>query len=301
MTDRKPLTHLIFHSSPLSSSLQWEAIAEVRYWLLAIASTVVAIHLTNLWRLAGADLLALGGLTWLAVGGLIWERRQTLTHESGLVASAIGVAFLGIFLLKSAHPSIGRFAQIAPLVAALGLILIASGWQGVRQYWKELSVLAAAYIPKMLLDLWLSQDLTLWTAKFANLLLGFFGIASQRQGIYLILPSGTVEVMPGCSGLESISYLWGLTAIFLALFPLSRRWLQGILPVIAAAVAFCINGLRIALLTILHASGKEEALNYWHDGDGSLLFIGLSVALFGSICWIVLHCDAPQPTVPRGM
>ena len=301
MTDRKLSPNPIIQRrsrSPLLPS-RWAAIADVQFWLLAIASTVVAIHLTNLWRLEQVDLLALSGLTWLAIGCLIWERRQTLNYESGLLASTIGVTFLGIFLLKNLHPSIGKFTQIAPLVAALGLVLIASGWRGMRQYWKELSVLAAVYIPKMLLSLWLSQDLTRLTAQFTHLLLGLVDISSQRQGTYLILPRGAIEVMPGCSGLESICYLLGLTAIFLALFPLSRRWIQGILPGIAVTVAFCVNGLRIALLTILYASGNEEALNYWHSGEGSLLFIALAVSLLGGICWLILHCDASQPTATR--
>ena len=109
-----------------------------------------------------------------------------------------------------------------------------------------------------------------------------------RQGVFVHLPTGSVEVYPGCSGIESILQLLGLAILFLVLFPTTKQE-KIIIPILAVLTAFIVNGFRVALMTLLAASSDPQSLNYWHKGEGSLIFSTLSVAILGLYCFFLLR------------
>jgi cyanosortase A-associated protein len=76
--------------------------------------------------------------------------------------------------------------------------------------------------------------------------------------------------------------LIGITLLLLTLVP-SRRLAKILLPIMAIALGFGINGLRVSLLAILAAIPDPESLDYWHYGSGSLIFSGLSVLCLGGV------------------
>ncbi len=117
-----------------------------------------------------------------------------------------------------------------------------------------------------------------------------------RQGAFIALPTGRVEVYGACSGVSNVLQMLYISLLFLLLVPL--RWPQRLLcMVIAPLIGFFVNAGRVALMAILVANTRQEAFEYWHTGDGSLVFSAIAVLLFGAFCWLAF---LRQPTGPQG-
>jgi len=225
-------------------------------------------------------------LFWTAVSSLIWEKRHKLNLESGIFSSFFGLSLIWLALLKSASlTSFGIFLYILPFIFALGFFLLASGFQGLKQYKGELLVLFFLSSSKVLSS-WLTSTSTL-TAKFGAFILWYTGFEVSLTGDKIILPTGAVEVYSGCSGIELIFQLLGIGLLFILMFP--QNWKhQTLVLIVAATLGFIVNGIRVALMAILVAKSQQEAFKYWHEGDGSLIFSLIAVLLFGLFCWFLL-------------
>lgn len=258
-----------------------------QFWLLGIAAGYIAIHLTLIWKADNSSLLGTSFLCWAAISSLVWEKRQSLNLESGIFSSFFGLSLIALLLIKSISlTSLGGFLYLSPAIFGFGLALLASGFKGLKQYRGELLVLSSISLPKVLpLSL---IDISLLTAKFASLILWYTGFEVARNGVYIYLPTGSVEVYPGCSGLELIFQMLTLALLFLLMFPQKGKQ-KIIVPIIAATLGFVVNGVRVALMAVLVAQGHKEAFDYWHQGDGSLIFSLIAVLLFGLFCWFSLR------------
>ena len=263
-----------------------------RFWLLGIAGAIVALHLALINRNGNSELFATSALFWAAAGSLLWDKRQTLKLESGTIASLVGALLLGLILLRSASLSdAGQFLRFLPIVSLVGLALLASGGRGLRQYWREFLIFGLfALIP--LLELWLQLiDLSTLTAKAAAFMLWYSGFPVDRQGTFLYLLRDRVQVYGSCSGLQSILQMLSISVLFLLTVPL-RSWHKNLLClVVAVGLGFLVNAARVMLMTMLVS--QKSAFNYWHEGEGSLVFSMIAVLLFGGFCWLAFLRDAP--------
>lgn len=280
------------HLTPVSR------LKNAQFWLLAIGAGLIAIHITLTWKSDNPSLLGNSLLFWIAISSLIWEKRDSLNLESGVFSSFLGLSIIGILLLKSASlTSFGGFLFLFPFIVAVGIALLASGFRGLKQYKGELLVLFFIYAPK-LLPSWLSNHITLLTAKLAAFILWYTGFEVTRSGVYVYLPTGSIQVATGCSGIEVIFQQLGLAIIFILMFPLNRQ--QKILaPIVAATLGFVVNGVRVALMGVIVAKGNQEAFEYWHHGDGSLIFSMIAVILFGLFCWFLLNMNETKNKQPK--
>lgn len=262
------------------------SIAEPSLWLLGIASGLIAIHLNLVSQANDGSLMASSLLYWFAIAFLIWSRRETLNLESSPLASIVGMMVLALVLLKSAFISgYDPFLRVSPLLTGLGLGLLASGFKGLGQYWKELAILAfLAPPPSALSEIF---DTSPITARFSTLLLWYSGWDVVRQGVYIILPFGAVEVYSGCSGIDTMLHLLGLAMLFMVMFPTDRIQ-KVLLPIVAILIAFVVNGIRVAIMALLSAPASKSAFEYWHKGNGSLLFSMVAVLLLGIYCFFIL-------------
>lgn len=269
-----------------------------QFWLLSIGAGLIAIHITLTWKSENPSLLGSSLLFWIAISSLIWEKRHNLNLESGILSSFLGLSIIAILLFKSASlTSFGGFLFLSPLIVALGLALLASGFRGLNQYRGELLVLFFLGAPKLLPSLLISQ-VTLLTAKLAAFILWYTGFEVTRSGMNIYLPTGSIEVASGCSGVQIIFQQLGLALIFILMFPLNRQ--QKILaPIVAATLGFIVNGVRVALMGVIVAKGNQEAFEYWHHGDGSLIFSMIAVIFFGLFCWFLLNMNEPKNKQPN--
>ncbi|MCP6760481.1 MAG: cyanoexosortase A [Fischerella sp. CENA71] len=258
-----------------------------QFWLLTIGSGLISIHLTLAWRSGNSNLLSTSLLFWAAISFIVWEKRDNLSLESGIIPSFLGFSLIWIALFKSASmTSFGGFLYVLPVIFGLGLALIASGFKGLNQYTGELITLFSLSLSKLSPES-IIYPLTLLTAKLSAFILWYTGFEVTLSGINVYLPNGSVEVLSGCSGLELISQMLGFAILFLLVFP--QNWQQKILvPVVAATVGFIVNAGRVALMAFIVTKDNIDAFDYWHSGNGSLLFSIISVMIFGSFCWFLI-------------
>lgn len=262
------------------------------FWLLAIAAGLVAINLTLTWRAGDVAHLGMSILFWAAVASLLWDKRQSLSFETNLFSRILGALLLAGMLLANASQTDEHILRVFPFICALELGILASGFRGLKQYWQELTILFFLGVPSVLLSTPLT-DISPITARFSAFILWYSGFAVTRQGVYVSLPKGTIEVYAGCSGIEAMTYLLGLGVIFVVMFPTNLTQ-KIIVPIVGVALGFVVNGFRVALMAVLVASSNPKAFEYWHEGDGSLIFGMISVLLFGFFCLLLLQQTEPK-------
>lgn len=258
-----------------------------KFWLLGISATLIAIHLTLISRANDDSLLGTCVLFWLAVSSMVWSKQDSLNLNSGFFSSLWGLFLITLVLFKSAFIfQYDYFLRFSPLLSALGIALLASGIKGLKQYWRELLILCFLVPSPGAIALLI--DISTFTAQFTTVILWYLGFDVVRQGVFIHLATGSVEVYPGCSGIESMLQMLGLAVLFLVIFPTNKQD-KIFVPILAIFTAFIVNGFRVALMAVLAASSEPQSLHYWHKGDGSLIFSTLSVAILGLYCLFLLR------------
>jgi len=256
------------------------------YWLYTLGLGLVSLHLILSDHLGRPSFFSHAFFFW-SVAFLLLSQKQ-LKFKSDNASCLTGGAILTLVLYKSLHlfPE-DYFLRIAPLLSLLGWGLIASGGKNLKQYSQELIIVAFLAVPWELVYLW---DISPLTARLANFILWLMGFDVVRQGVWLILPTGSVEVYTGCSGIKTILQLIGLSWIILTIIKTS--WKPKLyLPLAAIFLGFMVNGFRVAVMAILVALSDSAGFEYWHTGTGSLIFSGIAVLLFGVACAL---------TIPKG-
>lgn len=273
------------------TEINWlKHVQEPKYWLLGIASGLIALHLTLTSRTNDTDLFGTMLLFWGVVAFLIWERHESLTFESGVFASFFGTSLIALILLKSSSISgYDFFIRATPFLSGISLALLASGTKGLKQYWQELLILAYTAIPPGLIGVFV--DVPKITAKFSAFLLHYLGFEVVRKGVFLILEKGSVEVYHGCSGVNAMLQLLGMALVFLLMFPTTVGQ-KIVVPLVAIITAFVVNAARVALMAVLVS--QTEAFKYWHEGNGSVIFSMIAVFIFGLFCWFAILKDDPK-------
>ncbi|HEY9617004.1 MAG TPA: cyanoexosortase A [Microcoleaceae cyanobacterium] len=268
---------------------------EPRFWFLSSAAAFAALHLTLVNRTGNSELLTTSLLFWVVVASLIWEQRHSLTFHGNLVTGAIGATLVGMTLLRSAAlPDASTFLHLLPFVCFLGLALLASGLDGLRQYWKEILIFGLLAIQPVLEIFLQAINLSHLTAMTAAFLLKYMGFIVERDGIFLNMPTGRVEVYDACSGIQSTLQMLNISVLFLMMFPLRTRLHRILCLSVGVLIGYLVNALRVALMAILVAFSNRQAFEYWHGGDGSLIFSALAVALFGGFCWFTFLRNSNQ-------
>lgn len=264
-----------------------KAFSNAPYLLLAIGTALTVLHLTLVWKSGHHGILLESSyLCWAAMWWMVWRKRDQLNLTSTVTASTIGALCVAWVLLRSLFVvGYDSFLRFAPIASGIGLALLASGF-AIKQYWRELLTLAFLIFPTTTL---LSQiDISPLTADFSGSLLWYGGFPVSQQGLVLFMPAGSVEVYWGCSGIQSIWQLFMISFLFLMLFPLG--WIRSILITLAGTIiAFVVNGLRVVLMAVLVNQGNRDAFDYWHTGQGSLIFSMVAVMLFGVLCYVVME------------
>ncbi|MEM6400111.1 MAG: cyanoexosortase A [Cyanobacteria bacterium P01_D01_bin.116] len=260
-------------------------IKDIRYWLLGIFGGLEAIYLTLVWKADDTGHLGMSLLFLFAVGSLIWEKRDTLKFESEVVPSIVGIGLIGWVLWESVNLADGNIMRLLSFTSALGVALLASGFKGLKQYQKELTILFFLGVPSVIASFLF--DISPLTAKFSAFLLHYFGFSVVSQGVFIHLPNGSIEVIHECSGIDTIIYILSVSVLALVMFPLHRSK-RFFVPVVAIIIGFVINGIRVAMLATFAAS-NQAAFENWHGGQASYLYGMIGILFFGCFYWLLLH------------
>ena len=259
------------------------------FWMAVILVTLVAINLTIFYKIDNIAHAGMSGLCWLGVFSLLWDRRKQLKFKSELMPTIIGILLIMINLWFSRSiptEKESNILSVAPFIFSLGIALIASGFYGLRQFLGELAIVFFLGIPRVLLNLY--TDISPITARFSSFLLHYAGFPVIRDGVFINLPTGSVKVYEGCSGVESMTYVLSLAVLCLAMFPIQKKD-QVYVPIVALFIGFFINAFRVMLMAILVANGNKEGFDYWHEGEGSLIFGMIAVIIFAGFYWLLMN------------
>ena len=254
------------------------------YLLLGIASSMIAIHFTMLTRKSiESNIVSLHFLLFVGIASLVWEERSNLKLKSSPVASVLGALLIGLILLRTLTP-LGYDVAMAPFIFGIGICLLSSGANSFKYFRKELILLSlTAFYPKIV-DILIQMGITKATAQASSFLLWASGFSVYRNGVQIILPKGRVEVLSACAGVDSMLLMLTVTIFFFILIQTKLKD-KIICLIVAALISFWLNSFRIAILALLANSQDMKGFEYWHGGDGSLVFSVLSVGVFAVFCW----------------
>jgi len=263
------------------------------FGLIIIATGLVTLNMTLLWKLGDIAHFYMSLVFWLAVGSLLWDKQHILKQSEGksdLLATVVGTLLIAFILFKSAIVSskFDPFLRIAPFLSGLSLGLIAVGFQDLKKYWRELVILFVHGVPSVITSPLLGI-ITSLTAKFVHVILWYFGFNVIRDGNYIALETGRVFVDEGCSGFEVMNYLLGLSVVCLLMF--STKQNKALVIGVAIACGFIVNAFRVAVMALLVASHRLDLFKYWHEGEGSLVVGMIAVILFGIFYQFMLKQD----------
>ncbi|MEA5620206.1 cyanoexosortase A [Cronbergia sp. UHCC 0137] len=265
-----------------------EKLQKSEFWLSAIAVGLTIIQLNLNWKLLGnTDTVTTRFLYWAAILYLVWKKRAILSLKSDLFSSLSGllIIFLILFKTTSLFWFESFFIRFSPLFLFLGLGLIASGIKGLKQYKQEFMILILLLTEGVLTSvISTTVDVSLISAKFTNFLLWYLGFEVSRQGVIVSLPTGAIEIYPGCSGLNVMILLFQFSLVFLAIFPFKNVVQKISLPIISIIIAFIFNSFRIILMALLVAASNDEGFAYWHGEPGGQIFSTVSILAFGFVC-----------------
>ncbi|MGD1875740.1 MAG: cyanoexosortase A [Mastigocoleus sp.] len=272
----------------LIQSFSLVQLKDQKFWLSAIGVVLITIHQTLAWKSDNSNLFAISFLFWITISFSIWDKRHQLNLNSGIFPSFFGLSLIVLILLKSSSMiSLGNFLYVSPFILAFGLALIASGFKGLKQYRGELLALFVLTITSILP--FGVIDITLFTTKATAFLLWYTGFDVKRSGTDILLPTGSIEVAGGCSGIELVFQMLGFALLFLLIFPQNLRS-KILLPIFAMSIGFVVNAGRVAVMAVVVAQGNNKQIfDFWHHGDGSLIFSMIAVLLFSGICWFVIN------------
>lgn len=271
------------------------------FWLISIATALLTLNMTLLWKLDDVAHFWMSIVFWFAVGSLLWDKQDLIKQSEGksdLVSRIAGSVLIAIILFFSAIASskFDPFLRIGPFLSGLSVGLLAFGFQGLKTYWRELVILFFHGIPSVIMSP-LSGIITTTTAKFAYFVLWYCGFEVVREGNYIALEKGKILVDGGCSGIEAMNYLLGLSVVCLLMFPTKQN--KALIIAFAVACGFVINGFRVTAMALLVASQRLDLFKYWHEGEGSLVVGMVAVVLFGIFYQFMLKLDNKIEATPE--
>ena len=178
-------------------------------------------------------------------------------------------------LASGANP----WLRIYPAASALSWLLVCHGLKGFRTRWQIPFLFLFLGLPWLVIRQLF--DMAIITAVTVSLVLRLMGFdAYMEQPLFVGIEGSRVNVNIGCSGMEAMTYLLGLSALALLAFqPPSWLWYV-LVPPLAVLLAFVINIIRVTSLALFNFNGRPDLFDSFHVGLGSQAFSGSSVGLF---------------------
>lgn len=258
---------------------------ERKFCFLALLAGLTAVYFTLIWQADDTGHLAISGLFYFCVGTLLWEKRAHLSFKLHWPSCGLGLFLIGWMLTNSSCSTNEYVVRLFPVVSGVGVALIASGWQQLKQYSQILLLLFFLSVPSVLAYYWV--DIAPLTAKVSELMLWYAGFDVRLQGIILAIHGRQpIKVIYDCSGIDTVLYMLGLSIACLVMFPISG-FKRFVFPCIAIAVGFFLNSIRVAMLAVMLGS-DQAAFDKWHTGTGSYTFALIGVIILGAIYWVLL-------------
>ncbi|MFM7269121.1 MAG: exosortase/archaeosortase family protein [Cyanobium sp.] len=225
------------------------------------------------------------------------DQLEELDPHAGAVGMVLGTLLLLLVMARTAMVlnADGSLFLLAPL-AGMGLALLA---RPIRQLWRlRDSLICLMLIPAfgVLTKLIPERPMSVLTARMSSFWLSILGFDNIVRDRTVMLPTGGVEVLPACNGVDMIAQVICVSIIFLLAFPIRSRLSRIVLLASAPLIGLASNTIRIAVLALCVSAGQGKGtplFRFFHDDLGSLVFSGVAVFVFGSLYMRLLERELP--------
>ena len=273
---------------------RWRSLDNRNLWVLVTAIFALYFLLLSLLTQSFDEVLNVV----LVLGGAVlvhhapsadWQPRP------GRIGRWVGVALLVAVLWRGQRMVSSDFiSSLLPLLAWVGLLLLAMPVGKLRSFLPSLSVLAL--LPVMRAVEWLTPlgPLSVATAWLTKQMLSVLGFTAMQIGNKVNMPGGGVDVADACAGLSIILQLLFVAVIFAMAFPMRHRWQNGQMIVLAPLLAIVVNGMRITLLALINVSDLPHRswwFDFFHKNLGSMVFSGIGMQIF---VWLYVYWMSRQ-------
>jgi cyanoexosortase A len=185
---------------------------------------------------------------------------------------------------------------ILPLVGCIALALLCEPIKGIGRFRDSLLCLLMLPAFNIIMKLIPQEPLSVLTANLSGFWLGILGFENIVRNKSVLMPTGGVEVLPACNGVDMIAQVVCIAVIFQLAFPLRSLMSRIIVFSLAPLIGLASNTIRIAILAlcVANGSGKGSGLfRFFHDDMGSLVFSGIAVFVFGILYMRLLERELP--------
>jgi exosortase/archaeosortase family protein len=178
--------------------------------------------------------------------------------------------------------SMEAVASLLPLIAGLGLALMAAPVRRLKAFLPALTVLALLPLVRVLLALIPQRELSFLNAQIVHVILLLGALPVQIDGFRLILPGGGIEILEGCNGSTTLLQLFLVAVIFAMAFPMRFLWQNLVMVIVAPLFGLLVNACRIVILALINASDAANK-SWWfeqvHSGWLSMVFPAIAMLL----------------------
>jgi cyanoexosortase A len=132
---------MIFKTLAMSHLSKSNPIRVPGYGLVGLMGLIAAIYGSLLWQADDSAHLGMSALFGLAIGTMLWEKRHSFHAASHLFPLLLGSTLVLGGLIQPFIWHQPDWVRMMPLFCGIGVALMASGFQGIRLYWRELTIL----------------------------------------------------------------------------------------------------------------------------------------------------------------
>ncbi|MFQ5747059.1 MAG: exosortase/archaeosortase family protein [Gemmatimonadota bacterium] len=225
------------------------------------------------------------GLLLLPVAAyLAWThhtRRADPEPARGLLLLAVAVLLFWVSSMAAEFFTV----RVSALLALSGLTVFYRGRSQLRAWWLPFALMVFTIpLPEVVLGS-LTLPLQLLASRIAVAMLDFRHIPVGLAGNIIILPGHELFVAEACSGLRSLSALFGMS-LLIAGTSLHRSWSRIALLAVAIPAALAANALRVFVTGYLvYYFGPDAAEGMAHASAGIIVFLvalgGVALAMLG--------------------
>jgi exosortase B len=242
--------------------------------LAAMAVPVLADLVRQVWA---GDEQSHGPVILAVALWLIWRQRWRL---ASLQHTAWPVMGWSLLLLACLAYVVGRSQQIlqfevlAPWLAALGLLLLRSGFQALRVIALPLlCLLLVVPMPGVLVQT-VTLPLKIAVSNVAEWLLHGVGYPVARSGVVLAIDQYQLLVADACAGLTSMFTLEAMGLVYIQLRGHAAPLRNVLLALLIVPISFVANVVRVVVLVLVTFHlGDAAGQGFVHSAAGVLLFV----------------------------
>ncbi|MFT3929924.1 MAG: exosortase/archaeosortase family protein [Spongiibacteraceae bacterium] len=208
----------------------------------------------------------------------VWRHREKLwQRQRNRSVSAVVLLLLTL--------AVGATGQLVHVALVQQLVALGSAWLALFAVlgWSTARFLIFPFVVVSLgIPVWdfLVDPLRIMTVWFAQHMLDVFGIPAHVDGFLISLPTGTLEVAGGCSGLNLLLAMLLVGLLFAESHRVPRLH-RVLIVVLAAAIGIVDNWVRVfVLIVIAHRWGLDTHLVQHHGSLGWWIYAGGLVPYF---------------------